>query len=46
MKIDDFVKNFSELFEETVNSNFTPLTKFRDIEEWSSLTGTFGNCHG
>ncbi len=37
MKIDDFVKNFSELFEETDNSNFTPLTKFRDIEEWSSL---------
>jgi acyl carrier protein len=37
MKIDDFVKNFSELFEETDNSNFTPLTRFRDIEEWSSL---------
>ncbi len=37
MNIDDFVMNFSELFEETENTNFTPLTKFRDIEEWSSL---------
>jgi acyl carrier protein len=37
MKIDDFVKNFSELFEETENGSFTPLTRFRDIEEWSSL---------
>jgi len=37
MNIDDFVKNFSELFEETDNTNFTPITRFRDIEEWSSL---------
>jgi len=37
MNIDDFVKNFSELFEEADSSNFTPLTRFRDIEEWSSL---------
>lgn len=37
MNIDDFVKNFSELFEETDNTGFTALTRFRDIEEWSSL---------
>lgn len=37
MNIDDFVENFSELFEETEIANFTRLTRFRDIEEWSSL---------
>lgn len=37
MNIDDFVKNFSELFEEVDNTSFTPLTRFREIEEWSSL---------
>lgn len=37
MNIDDFVENFSELFEETEKANFTRLTRFRDIEEWSSL---------
>jgi acyl carrier protein len=37
MKIDDFVRSFSEVFEETENTGFTPLTRFRDIEEWSSL---------
>lgn len=37
MNIEEFVKNFSELFEETENTGFTPSTRFRDIEEWSSL---------
>jgi acyl carrier protein len=38
MEINDFVKNFSELFEETDSSVFKSSTRFRDIEEWSSLT--------
>jgi acyl carrier protein len=37
MEINLFVKNFAELFEETDVSLFKPVTKFRDIEEWSSL---------
>jgi acyl carrier protein len=37
MNIKDFVRNFSELFEETDSSVFKPSTKIRDLEEWSSL---------
>ena len=37
MDIKNFIKNFADLFEETDNSVFTPETKFRDIDEWSSL---------
>jgi acyl carrier protein len=37
MEIDLFVKNFAEIFEETDAGIFKPSTKFRDIEEWSSL---------
>lgn len=37
MEINDFVRNFSELFEETDSSGFKSSTRFRDIEEWSSL---------
>jgi len=37
MEINDFLKNFSELFEETDINGFKPSTRFRDIEEWSSL---------
>jgi acyl carrier protein len=37
MEINLFVKNFAELFEETEAGFFKPATKFRDIEEWSSL---------
>jgi acyl carrier protein len=37
MNIEEFVKSFSELFEETENKGFAPSTRFRDIEEWSSL---------
>jgi acyl carrier protein len=37
MEIDIFVKNFEELFEEIKVGSLKPLTKFRDIEEWSSL---------
>jgi acyl carrier protein len=37
MELTTFTKDFAELFEETEASFFKPGTKFRDIEEWSSL---------
>ncbi|MCJ7449318.1 MAG: acyl carrier protein [Bacteroidales bacterium] len=37
MELINFVKDFAELFEETDANFFKPSTKFRDIEEWSSL---------
>jgi acyl carrier protein len=37
MGIDEFLKNFCDLFEETDSKGFKPSTRFRDIEEWSSL---------
>jgi acyl carrier protein len=37
MEIDIFVNNFTDLFEETEPGSLKPATKFRDIEEWSSL---------
>lgn len=38
MNIQDFISNFADQFDETDASVFTPETKFREIEEWSSLT--------
>lgn len=35
----EFIKNFADQFEDTELSEFQPGTKFRDLEEWSSLTG-------
>jgi acyl carrier protein len=37
MEKDIFIKNFAEVFEETEVGIIKPLTKFRDIEEWSSF---------
>ena len=37
MEIKEFVQNFAEQFDETEASVFTPETKFRDLEEWSSF---------
>lgn len=37
MEINEFVKNFAEQFDETELDVFTPKTKFREIEEWSSF---------
>ena len=37
--IDEFVKLFAELFDETDASLFTPETDFRELDEWSSLIG-------
>lgn len=37
MEINEFVAHFAEQFEDTDASVFTPETKFRELEEWSSL---------
>jgi acyl carrier protein len=37
MELNNFVRDFAELFEETDINFFKAGTKFRDIEEWSSL---------
>lgn len=39
MELNEFVAHFAEQFEETEQSVFTPETKFRELEEWSSLVG-------
>ncbi len=37
MELNDFIANFAEQFDETDASMFTPETKFRELDEWSSL---------
>ena len=37
MEINEFVQNFAEQFDETELEVFTPETRFRDLEEWSSF---------
>jgi len=39
MEINDFVKFFASQFDETDASEFSPETKFRELDEWSSLIG-------
>ena len=39
MDIKEFVQNFADQFDETDASVFTPETRFREIDEWSSLIG-------
>jgi acyl carrier protein len=38
MEIQEFIKNFSEIFEDIDTSNFSSNTDFRNNDEWSSLT--------
>lgn len=38
MELKDFIQNFSAQFDDTDASLFMSDTKFRDLEEWSSLT--------
>lgn len=38
MELKLFIENFSNQFDETESSEFTPDTKFKELEEWSSLT--------
>lgn len=37
MELKTFIENFAAQFDETDASVFTAETKFRDLEEWSSL---------
>jgi len=40
MKINEFIKDFADQFDETELEEFKPETDYReDLEEWSSLTG-------
>ena len=37
MSLEEFVKAFAAEFDETPEETFNPETKFRELEEWSSL---------
>lgn len=37
MEIKDFIQHFAEQFDDTDASVFTPETKFRELDEWSSI---------
>lgn len=37
--MEEFIKNFANQFDDTDIEEFTPETKFRELDEWSSLTG-------
>ena len=39
MTLNEFVLLFAEQFDDTDPSDITPETYFRELEEWSSLTG-------
>lgn len=38
MELKDFIQNFADQFDDTDASVFTQETKFKELEEWSSLT--------
>ena len=38
MEIKDFIKNLAEQFDDVELKDFTPDTKFKEFDEWSSLT--------
>lgn len=38
MNIQAFLENFAEQFDDTDAEAFAPETKFRELDEWSSLT--------
>lgn len=37
MELNEFIAHFAEQFEDTEKSVFTPGTKFRELDEYSSL---------
>lgn len=39
MELNEFVEKFAEQFDDTDPSEIKAETKFRDLEEWSSLIG-------
>ena len=38
MEIKEFIEKFAEIFDDTYTSILTPETKFRELNEWSSLS--------
>lgn len=38
MEINQFTANFADQFDDTDANLFTPTTKYKSLEEWSSLT--------
>ena len=38
MDLKEFIKNFAAEFDETPMELFKPETKFKDLDEWNSLT--------
>lgn len=38
MEIKEFIEKFVDIFDETDVATLTPETKFRELDEWSSLT--------
>ena len=39
MDIKKFIADFADQFDETELDEFKPETEYRDLDEWSSLTG-------
>ena len=37
MEMNEFIKHFGDQFDDTDVSDFTPETRFRELEGWSSL---------
>lgn len=37
MEIKEFIEKFADLFEDVETESLTPETKFRELDEWSSL---------
>jgi len=38
MEINEFIEKFAEIFDDTDVSTLTPETRFRELDEWSSLS--------
>ena len=38
MEIKEFIEKFAEIFDDTDSAILTPETKFRELDEWSSLS--------
>lgn len=38
MEIKEFIEKFAEIFDDTDAASLTPDTKFRELDEWSSLS--------
>ena len=37
MELDQFIENFTELFDETESDTINATTHFKELDEWSSL---------